>query len=91
MVNTPERGDPGYDEATDATDSECPVGSEALVDEDDGQKGGSFGRLIGVVYCNGSDISLNEVLLEENKAVIYVDFCAVSEFSSDRWVTNHGC
>jgi endonuclease YncB( thermonuclease family) len=46
MVNTPERGDPGYEEATDTTESECPVGSEALVDEDDGQKG-VVGRLIG--------------------------------------------
>lgn len=62
MVNTPEVGESGYDAATDTTESECSVGSEALVDEDDGQKEGSYSRLIGVVYCNGNSSSLNEIL-----------------------------
>lgn len=91
MVNTPEVGEPGYYEATETTESECPVGSEALVDEDDGQKGGSFGRLIGVVYCDGSNISLNEVLMNANKAILYEDFCDVSEFANEDWVTRYGC
>lgn len=91
MVNTPEAGDEGYEEARETTESECPVGSEALVDEDDGQKGGSFGRLIGVVFCNGHNVSLNEVLLEANQAVVYEDFCKVSEFATDGWVTRYGC
>ena len=90
MVNTPEVGEPGYYEATETTESECPVGSEALVDEDDGQKGGSFGRLIGVVYCDGSNISLNEVLMNANKAILYEDFCDVSEFANEDWVTRYG-
>lgn len=91
MVNTPEAGEKGYDEATDTTESECPVGSEALVDEDDGQKGGSFGRLIGVVYCHGNISSLNEILLETDKALLYEDFCGVSEFADEDWVTSYGC
>ena len=91
MVNTPEVGEPGYYEATETTESECPVGSEALVDEDDGQKGGSFGRLIGVVYCDGSNISLNEVLMNANKAILYEDFCDASEFANEDWVTRYGC
>ena len=91
MVNTPERGEPGYGEATDATESECPVGSEALVDEDDGQTAGSYGRLIGVVYCNGSSTSLNQLLLTTRKAVLYEDFCEVSEFANEDWVTRYGC
>jgi Staphylococcal nuclease homologue len=91
MVNTPERGDQGYSEATDVTKSKCPVGSEALVDEDDGQKGGSFGRLIGVVYCNGTSTSLNEILLATGKAALYEDFCNVSEFANEDWVTRYGC
>jgi len=77
MVNTPENGEEGYNETIGTTESECPIGSKALVDEDDGQKGGSFGRLIGVIYCNGNNSSLNELLLETNKAVIYEDFCGV--------------
>ncbi|MGA7369399.1 MAG: hypothetical protein WBX01_09730 [Nitrososphaeraceae archaeon] len=91
MVNTPERGETGYEDATDTTESECPVGSEALMDEDDGQKGGSFGQLIGVIYCNGNDTSLNEVLLQANKAVVYEDFCEVSEFANEDWVIRFGC
>jgi endonuclease YncB( thermonuclease family) len=91
MVNTPERGKAGYNEATEITESICPVGGNALVDEDDGQKEGSYDRLIGVVYCNGSSISVNQILLEERKAIIYEDFCGVSEFANDKWVTNFGC
>ena len=91
MVNTPEVGEPGYYEATETTESECPVGSKSLVDEDDGQKSGSFGRFIGVVYCDGSNISLNEVLMNANKAILYEDFCDVSEFANEDWVTRYGC
>jgi endonuclease YncB( thermonuclease family) len=91
LINTPEVGEGGYDEAKEFTESECSVGSEALVDEDDGQKAGSFGRLIGTVYCNGNSSSLNELLLETDNAVLYEDFCGVSEFSNDGWVTTHGC
>jgi micrococcal nuclease len=91
MVNTPERGERGYNEATETTQSVCGVGSNALVDEDDGQKGGSYGRLIGVVYCNGSMTSINQILLEEGKAIVYEDFCNVSEFANDKWVTSFGC
>jgi endonuclease YncB( thermonuclease family) len=91
MVNTPEVGESGYDAATDTTESECPVGSEALVDEDDGQKEGSYSRLIGVVYCNGNSSSLNEILMESGQAVLYEDFCGVSEFANEGWVTQYGC
>ena len=91
MVNTPERGEPGYNEATELTESVCPVGAKALVDEDDGQKEGSYDRLIGIVYCNGNATSLNQILLEERKAILYEDFCGVSEFARDKWVTSFGC
>lgn len=91
MVNTPERGEAGYNEATQITESVCPVGGNALVDEDDGQKEGSYDRLIGVVYCNDSTTSVNQLLLEAEKAVVYEDFCDVSEFANDRWVTSFGC
>lgn len=91
MVNTPEVGESGYDAAIDTTESECHVGSEALVDEDDGQKEGSYSRLIGVVYCNGNSSSLNEILMESGQAVLYEDFCGVSEFAKEGWVTRYGC
>jgi endonuclease YncB( thermonuclease family) len=91
MINTPESGEAGYNEATDFTESICPVGSNALVDEDDGQKEGSYDRLIGVVYCNGSTTSVNQLLLEHGKAIVYEDFCEVSEFANEKWVTSFGC
>jgi hypothetical protein len=61
-----------------------------LVDEDDGQKEGSFERVMGLVYCGNDNInnkkSLNELLLEGGYAVIYQDFCGISEFSSATWL-----
>jgi endonuclease YncB( thermonuclease family) len=91
LVNTPERGDSGYSEAKEFTESMCPVGSEALVDEDDGQKEGSFDRLIGLVYCGNEKLLLNEHLLNEGYAQVFGDFCGVSEFSEASWIQKFGC
>jgi endonuclease YncB( thermonuclease family) len=91
LVNTPERGDSGYSEAKEFTGSMCPVGSEALVDEDDGQKEGSFDRLIGLVYCGNEKLLLNEHLLNEGHAQVFGDFCGISEFSNEDWVQRFGC
>jgi micrococcal nuclease len=95
LVNTPERGQNGYAEAIDFVQSICGVGTTALVDEDDGQKEGSFDRLIGLVYCGNDNInnkkSLNELLLERGYAVVYQDFCGISEFSSNSWAQLYGC
>jgi endonuclease YncB( thermonuclease family) len=95
LVNTPERGEAGYTEAKEFVKSVCSVGTRALVDEDDGQKEGSFDRLIGLVYCGNDGIdnekSLNELLLGGGYAVIYQDFCNISEFSSATWAQRHGC
>lgn len=52
----------------------CPVGSKALVDEDDGQKEGSFDRVIGLVYCGNENLLLNEHLLNEEHAQVFGDF-----------------
>src|SRR5437879_13767150 len=46
LVNSPEVGQPGYAEAKEFTNRTCPVGTQALVDEDDGQTVGSYGRMI---------------------------------------------
>jgi hypothetical protein len=95
LVNTPERGENGYTEAIDFVQSVCSIGTTALVDEDDGQKEGSFDRVIGLVYCGNDNInnkkSLNELLLERSNAVIYQYFCGISEFSSASWAQRYGC
>ena len=86
LVNSPEVGQPGYQEAKDFTAQTCPIGTTALVDEDDGQTGGSYGRMIALVYC--SNTNLNAALLQSGNAVLVTDFCAVSEFASEPWT---GC
>ncbi len=95
LVNTPERGENGYKEAVDFVQSVCDIGTTGLVDEDDGQKEGSFDRVIGLIYCGNDNInnkkSLNELLLERGYAVIYQDFCGISEFSSSSWAQSRGC
>ena len=85
LVNTPEVGQPGYTEAKDFTAQHCSVGSQALVDEDDGQTGGSYGRTIAVVYCGGAN--LNAELLSTGLAVLVTYYCGVSEFASETWTS----
>jgi hypothetical protein len=45
--------------------------------------------VIGLVYCGNDNInnkkSLNELLLERGYAVIYQEFCGISEFASKSW------
>ena len=82
LVDTPERGDPGFKEETQFVVKLC-LGENAEVDIDDGQRRGSFGREIGVVYCDGEN--LNEQLMEDNLGIIDTRFCEKSEFSNDKW------
>lgn len=89
LVNTPERGEPGYSEATKFTAALCSVGSTALVDEDDGQTQGSYGRMVAKVYCDGK--MLNEELLRAGHAVMYTSYCKVSEFADQKWAVEYGC
>jgi hypothetical protein len=88
LVNTPERGAAGYSEATAFTSSICPVGATALVDEDDGQTEGSYGRMVAKIYCGKM---LNEELLLAGHAEIYTQFCNVSEFGAEDWAIRQGC
>jgi endonuclease YncB( thermonuclease family) len=89
LVNTPERGQAGYSEATNFTDNICPVGSTAMVDEDDGQTEGSYGRVVAKVFCSGK--MLNEELLDAGHASIYESFCSESEFGREEWAVRYGC
>ena len=82
LVDTPERGDPGFKEATQFVVKLC-LGENAEVDMDDGQRRGSFGREIGVVYCDGEN--LNEQLMENDLGIIDTRFCEQSEFSNEKW------
>lgn len=89
LTNTPESYETGFNEATQFTKTLCPVGSSALVDEDDGQTEGSYGRTIAVVYCG--NYNLNEQLLELSYGRIWVEYCKVSEFKNENWAVKFGC
>jgi DNA-binding beta-propeller fold protein YncE len=82
LVNTPEVGEAGFDTAKNFVTSHC-LNKKGEVDIDDGQRRGSFGREIGIVYCDG--MNLNQALMSNNLAVIETQFCDVSEFASESW------
>jgi|APSaa5957512535_1039671.scaffolds.fasta_scaffold04398_5 plastocyanin/endonuclease YncB( thermonuclease family) len=84
LVNTPERDEEGYSEATEYLKSLCPVGSSAFFDEDDGQTQGSYERLIGVVYCDGN--MTNEKILSSGHGNLLLEFCSVSEYIEEPWL-----
>jgi len=88
LVDTPERGEELYDAATDFTAELCPAGSRIIFDQDDGQLEGSFGRIIGAVYCNG--MLLNEALLDTSLGVLDTRFCEASEYGTE-WGVKYGC
>lgn len=81
----------GYLEAAYFVQSVCGVGTVALVDQDDLQRFDIYGRLLGLVYCGGNTISLNELLLQGGYAVIDQTYCSRSEFSTTPWAVQYGC
>jgi micrococcal nuclease len=87
LVNTPEVGEYGYGQAKDFIGKICPPGSTILVDEDDLQTQGSYGRMIAVVYCNG--MNLNKAILDQGYGKIETNFCSKSEFANEGWA--YGC
>ena len=89
LSSAPELGQTNGEKAREFIGDICPVGSEALVDEDDDQTEGSYGRIIAVIYCN--DRNLNSELLDANLGHIATEFCSKSEFSSSFWAQKHGC
>jgi hypothetical protein len=78
-----------YNEATKFTATLCSVGSTVVIDEDDGQREGSFDRIIAKVYC--ADQILNLELLRAGLAVIDTRFCEKSEFGKEVWAQRFGC
>jgi micrococcal nuclease len=99
LVNTPEIGGEHYTEAKRLAELLCPIGSPALVDQDDGQRGGSYGRMIGEVHCNydhyndnnNNSSNLAEQLLKSGFADIMIKHCIDSEFANKTWAKEFGC
>jgi micrococcal nuclease len=97
LIDTPERGKEHFLESTRLAEKLCPVGSLALVDQDDGQKQGSYGRMIGKVFCNYDKTNqnltknLNQEMIKSGYAKIATKHCVESEFANETWATTYGC
>ncbi len=89
LASAPELSEFGGETAREFIEEICPVGSSVLVDEDGGQTQGIYGRIIGVIYCNGAN--LNEELVDSGLGYLATGFCDKSEFSSHSWAQKHGC
>jgi endonuclease YncB( thermonuclease family) len=89
LSSSPELHESGGINAREFTLAFCPPGTIAIVDEDDGQQEGSFGRMIAAVYCR--DMLLNAALLDFKHATISERFCSSSEFGNDDWALKNGC
>lgn len=89
LTNTPEKGQPGYSEATKITKNLCTKGTMAIIDQDDLQPFDQYKRVLGKVYC--SDKNLNSELLQSGYAKITKRYCKTSEFASEPWATKFGC
>jgi endonuclease YncB( thermonuclease family) len=91
LVNTPETFQDGYTKAKQFVETNCGVGTHAMIDEDGGQKSGSYGRMIGLVFCENLVPSLNKAILTSGNAEILTQYCSVSEFSGKDWARQYGC
>ena len=67
----------------------CPVGSTVIVDQDDSQLEDKYGRMLGVIYCNG--LNLNSESLDSGIGDLYSAFCDQSEFATHSWAIKHMC
>ena len=76
-------------DAIEFIESTCPIGSDVLVDEDDGQIDKSYGVIVGKVFCQG--ILLNEKILEKDPHQLNSIQCFSSEFGEDGWAKKYGC
>ena len=89
LTSTPEINEEGGMLAKEYVEKICPVGSTVLVDEDDMQTDGSYGRMIGLIKCNG--VILNESVLESGYGEISTRYCKTSEFANSDWAKRFGC
>ena len=57
LIDTPERGEEGFWEASNALKELCPKDSAILYDEDSITELAKYGRHLGVIWCKGNNYS----------------------------------
>ena len=88
LVNTPERGEPGFKEAGEFVKDRC-LGKTVAYDLNDPQPTDRYDRHLSLVYCDGPlQPSINELLIEAGHSDQYTRFCSESEFTDQEWA---GC
>ena len=87
LVNTPEKRQTGYAEATEFVKNSCPIGSNVLVNVDDLLPSDARGVPFAQVTCG--DVNINESLMVMGLAKMYDTFCTESEFMYETWATNN--
>lgn len=89
LVDAPERDTREGPSSTEYLRQLCPVGSAALVDQDDLQRTDAYGRTLAVVWCG--DRRVNEEIIRAGHARLYRRFCRESEFGPQPWAVELGC
>lgn len=88
LVNTPERGEPGFDEAGEFVKDRC-LDKTVAYDLNDPQPTDRYDRYLSLLYCDGPlQPSINELLIEAGHSDQYTRFCSESEFADQAWT---GC
>lgn len=82
------RSDRTYESGSSITKRLC-LGSDVLVDQDDGQVRGKGRNITGAVYCGSHN--LNQELLDSGFVGLDFRQCFVSEFASQPWAVRNGC
>lgn len=93
LIDTPERGEDGYSEATDALEELCPIGSTAYVEADSIQGLDRYGRYLGVVWCSGNDYATTAGEYLSDLGLLkkfYTNFCGSTEAATERWAEESG-
>ena len=89
LASAPELKGYGGVDSKNFIETICPVGSTVTVDEDDGYVIGSYGRIVGLIHCNG--VNLSSELLDSTLGYLDDRFCDSSEFAELKWAQKHGC
>lgn len=86
------RSDKNYENGSKITRYHC-LGSNVLVDQDDGQsrvrKINGISQIFGTVYCPSHN--LNQKLLDSEFVGLDFRQCFISEFATQDWAVRHGC
>jgi len=86
LIGLPVQSEEAMRAATTFTRNTC-LGSNVLIDQDDGQKVDSF---IAQVYCSPTK-HLNSLLLQTGYVLLDKSQCQTSEFSKLDWAKSYGC